>query len=432
MRHLKICARFLTGLTQKNPINELAYKNPRPRHQDNKTCVDYKADMLFDLKNRPEKRPEVEHLISLVFPKGSPLTSTQTRPSLRHEFALLLHPSNSENVLFIEVEKKIVATASYTIFEFQFGPQKPKLIVAGIGLVCTHPDFQKKGYGFQIQQEIEKRATEKQGAILSVLWSEQVQFYTKLNYLIAGTELQWVLDSKDIEVLKSRLVAELPDLNKSEIRIEKLKQFEEIQTLYTGFARGPFRPTERFSQYNQLLELPNTFAIKAIHQTTGKVKGYGIMGKGRDLRDTVHELIGLPGTLAPMLKYFLDHTESSFRVHQPHNSPLQNELSHWLGVGKKEGMSFFKVFSGEKLIEWMNASQLMPPGIGLVSPTANSFSLMNRHISFFDSSDFGHLLQLFFGPWEITELDGLSTEFKELAPKMPGPVPLYFWGMDSV
>jgi GNAT superfamily N-acetyltransferase len=385
--------------------------------------------MLYDLSDKPQQRPQIEELISRVFPKGSPLTE---RVSVADEFPLLLAKDNAKRILFIEKDNKVVATASYTLFDLVLSSKAPPLRMAGIGLVCTHPDYQKQGLGFQLQQEIEKRAFQNDGALMSILWSELVQFYSKLNYLIAGTELQWVLDKKDIQILKSRFDAELSKSEASDFRIEKLTQFEDVISLYSGFSRGPIRLSEKLPIYNRLLALPNTYAFKAIDNSNQKVKGYAIMGKGRDLRDTIHELIGLPGTLAPLIQKLLPFCENSLRVHQPYKTPFEPEISHWLGVPKKEGLGFFKVFSGPKLIEWINKNLVLPPGIGLVYTGDNKFSLMNRHISFFESNDFGHLLQIFFGPWEMSELEGLSNEFQILAPKMPGPIPLYFWGFDSV
>lgn len=381
---------------------------------------------LYSLAERPQKKSQLLQLIGDTFPKGSPVSRENF---IEDEFALIFAPENLARVLFIEHEStgKVVATAAYCPFEFSLLPKAPFLKAAGLGLFVTHPEFQRRGLGYTLEKNLEERAR-REGILIGVLWSELVQFYTKLGYMVAGSELQWQLDRSECELLGQRLRLE----GKSDLQIEPLKDFSSVEHLYKGFGRGPLRGESQKRSFQKLLSLSNTFAFCARDPQKNTLVGYALMGKGRDLRDTVHELVGYTSCVGPLLGECLKHIESSLRVHQPVGSPLVKELEHWLGTGSKQAMGFVKVLDGPKLSEWIMKSGYLPSGIGIV-PQANGFRLLNRHTVFFESQDFGHLCQLFFGPWDVSELEGLPETFSEAEKSsMPKPLPLYFWGFDSV
>lgn len=391
---------------------------------------------ILTLKEAPQYRSAVLKLIDSVFPKGSPV---QRSVRVDEEFALLLNPANAERNLFIIDESlpkhsfpswPVVASASYRPVEFHFRGRPIPLRCVGIGLVVTAPNCQRKGFGHLIQSEIERRALEKDHALFSVLWSDLVQFYLKLGYVAAGSEMQWQFDSNDLEKVVSTLNADRSSW--SQFEIMPLSNFKICEPLYTALGIGPKRD---FKEYEALLKLPDTFAYGAFQkkpgQKTSELKGYAIMGKARDLRDTLHEFVGNVKTFAPLFLKLKEHAVSGMRVCQPCESPYMAQLESYLGRGTKNAMCFFKVIDGPGLVEWLSLARYLGQGFG-ISQTNQGFQLLNRHITFFESQDYGHLLQLFFGPWKISELEDLPHDLKSRAAGLPGPLPLFFWGFDSV
>jgi GNAT superfamily N-acetyltransferase len=391
---------------------------------------------VFSLQEAPQYRSAFLRLIDAVFPKGSP---TQRAVRVDEEFALLLAPENASRNLFIIDESlpknsfpywPVVAAASFKPYEFHFKGRPIPMRCAGIGLVVTSPEHQRKGYGYIIQNEIEKRAHDQDGALFTVLWSDLVQFYSKLGYVAAGTEMQWQLDKQDLDLLKKRLNAELPTTGQFHIR--PLHNLSATKELYQNFGVGPAR---NFEDYSGLLDLPNTLSLGAyisdpqhIHP---KLVAYAHMGKARDLRDTLHEFVGNPKAFPFLLNALLPHTLSGLRVYHPAESALLPTMEHWIGPGTKNALSFFKVIDGPGLVAWLEAARYMPAGFGIAAGP-KGFQLLNRHITFFESTDYGHLLQLFFGPWKISEMEDLPSELKTHARILPTPLPVYFWGFDSV
>lgn len=378
--------------------------------------------VLVSLKQRPELRKETLDLIGRVFPKGSP-TSKNLRPDF--EFPLLLDPDHPEQtiVAYDEVQKRVIATASFRSFEFTaaHGKTFQPLRIAGIGLVVTHPDFQRQGLGHMVHQSVETHAR-KAGCHLSILWSELVTYYTGLGYMPAGTEYQWQLDQQDLTPLRRRL-----DQLSQAIKVRAISNFHDIEKIYQAKRIGPKRPHDA---YQRLLGLPNTYAYGARNQHDELI-AYAFMGKGRDLRDTIHEIQGDPLGVAPLLNAMLPHCESGLRVYHAPDSDLLPELENFLGRSSKNAMAFFKVIALADFVTWLNESQLLPSGIRVVL-TPKGFSLSSKVLTFFESNDPAHLIQLFFGPWTVNELEDLPTALQTNLSGLQRPISPYFWGFDSV
>ena len=384
---------------------------------------------ITTLKESPQHRNALIKLIEENFPKGSP---TEHAARVQDEFHLLLGQHNEDRVLMLVDEHlphgtlsthPIVACASYKIFDVKVKGSRKTLKCAGIGLVVTHKNYQRQGYGHRIQAEIEQRA-QKEGALLCILWSDLVSYYTGLGYLIAGTEMQWQLDVSDLNILKRRLEAEVH----SPYVVEPLKNYEPVKNI---FEESGFGPQRNFAEYEPLFELPNTYAFAAKNKPTQKIEGYAIMGKARDMRDTIHEIVGSPACVGTLLKEMVKFCASGLRVQIPTQSPLNTELEHWLGKGTKSALAFFKVLQGPQLAEWIQSAGILPAGIGITSHV-KGFTLLNRHIAFFESQDFGHLVQLFLGPWSVSELEDLPSGLLAHLGSSAEPIALYFFGFDSV
>ena len=383
-------------------------------------------DALYSLSEKPDCTAATLELIRRNFPNGS---NVKEPAPLEKEFPLLLDPAQRERVQILIHEKVVVSSASFRPFEVQTQASQRPLKCAGIGLVVTDDSARGKGYASRIQEVIEQQAI-LEGCAVGVLWSDLVQFYAKRGYIIAGTEMQWHLETESLEVLRKRLKLEnSPEHRSYEIR--PLTSLQGCDSLYEEMKCGPKRD---WKLYESFLSLPNTWAWGAWKD--GELKTYAFLGKARDLRDTVHELIGDPKAIAPLLSATLPHLEKLLRVHQPWGSPMQSELEHWLGKPEKTPLAFFKVLDVTRLCTWLNSSGCMPHGVQASADETRVFlsqrnSLTQKEEVFFESDDHGHLIQLFFGPWSLEEMTDLP---EILQKRMKGGhiPPLYLWGFDSV
>ena len=154
---------------------------------------------IFQLSRQPELWAPTLELIERVFPAGEAVVR---KTSLENEFALLLSPRNRSQSWVMTEGREVVAHVAYRLFEFQMDDFSEPLTVAGIGLVVTDAARQKTGLASALLAHVEKMAAA-EGALLSVLWTGQHDFFDKQGYLLAGTEEQWELAPAKLAALKS-------------------------------------------------------------------------------------------------------------------------------------------------------------------------------------------------------------------------------------
>jgi hypothetical protein len=364
--------------------------------------------MIFRLLDHADRAKELFALISTHFPQGESLS--QSIP-VEEEFFLLLEKSNWKNVYFKtqnnEVSGKIVSTASYKIFNFP----KLNLKIAGIGLVVTHPEFRKQRHSQSIQEKIELQAIS-EGATLAILWSDLEDFYKGQGYWPSGTEFQW--DARDID-----LQIPLPKA----WHVLRISHFERIQKLYNE----NWGPERDWSQYASFLNLPDTFGYECINDK-GECIAYCLLGKGRDLRNSIHEVGGsFEGILLCIQEASRRHILQ--RLMLAPDAELEHKLSLALELdSSRSALGYFKILSFDKVVGLL--SQHLPKNICL-KKTDSSFQIEIENKVAFESHDPVHLLQMFFGPWRPDEMEDLP-EHLRLALKDWALPQIYFWGMDSV
>lgn len=97
-----------------------------------------------------EDYPKVLALINEVF-----RLSRGHKPTMAKEFPLLLGPNNTDNMTLIEVEGQVVSDVNYwnTCVDLEGGSLK----VASIGGVCSHKDYEGRGYSSKILDAVEDK-----------------------------------------------------------------------------------------------------------------------------------------------------------------------------------------------------------------------------------------------------------------------------------
>ena len=188
-----------------------------------------------NLSHSPKQKEAVLKLMEDHFPHGADQVEAL---NFEEEFGTLLHSSNQRRVLFIEEDGQPVATTAWRPFEMKNGMR-----IACIGLVCTHKDHRKKGYSKQLLEEAEKMAI-KEKSVLTVLWSDLVDFYFKLGYALCGSEITWNLNAEDFQESD---YARVTELNPSQANMPA--------ALYARDPMGPVRPFEIFQSFFKCIKM---------------------------------------------------------------------------------------------------------------------------------------------------------------------------------
>jgi hypothetical protein len=376
-----------------------------------------------DLNRRPDLVNETLVLIEKHFPGGSPVSRNVL---ISEEFPLLLDSTNHHRVVIhVNEQDQVTSVAAWRPFEVRSRGTSLSLKVAGVGLVVTDPTFRGQGLSSLVQSEIEKRA-QAENMALSVLWSDLSDFYLKRGYQVSGSEIQWHLEAPALQLLRTRLRNETTASKNIEIR--PLNHFQDVLPLYQKCGMGPIRDP---ALYTRFLKLPETLAWSA--HLDGSTLGYLCMGKARDLRNTVHELVGDPRCVGPLLdmaaQNIREGTLHALRVQQPLGSPLRDELEHWLGPAELAPLAFFKILNFSLWAQWMKA--FLPAGQKIEGSAESPFTLSDAQGVFFESDDSSLFLSLLMGPEAPSQMAELHPLLREKLKTFRVPS-VYFWGFDSV
>jgi GNAT superfamily N-acetyltransferase len=376
------------------------------------------------LAEAPEKRDEVLELIGRCFPKGA----TVSRPlPADEEFALLLAPRNRERVLFgCAPDGRAVCAAAWAPFEFRLPGAVAPAKVAGLGLIVTDEGFRQQGYSRLLQQQIEARAIV-EGCLIAVLWSDLLSFYQRLGYTIGGREFEWQAEGEALARLGHRLNDEKVRAG-WELRPLEAAHLPAVLELYARQGLGPRREASSFAP---ALLWPNSWSWGAFRHGAAHPAAYAIMGKARDLRDTVHEICGDAGAVGALLGAASSRVEKALHLQAHPATPLKDEISHWLGEPVLRPLGFFKVIDPQAFATWIQIADYLPLGASLRAASDGSWSLLKQGRPAFTSADPAHLSQIFLGPYKPGEIEGLPFEATNLLKGLE-PLDVYFWGLDSV
>ena len=378
------------------------------------------------LLSSPESRDSLLSLLEENFPKGAEQTQAL---KFEKEFSALLNEDNLDRVLFVEEEGTLASTLTWKPYTLHDGTP-----AACIGLVVTHPEHRKKGLSRALILEAEKQA-KAYGAAIICLWSDLVDFYFNLGYTLAGSELSWDLSQS-------------PDIHKFEIssstnfRDAVNEDISTLQKIYSEQKVGPHRKTVDFER-----QLSQTHATSLMAESPqNNLIAYAFTGKGRDLRNVIHEIAGDHELFTDLLKKTYNDvkskdTSADVRLQFPFTHPKTTWLEHTLGAADQGAVCFAKVLDLGRIINSIN-NQLSLVGLKDLKVIMKTESLdIDKDIipwalekngeAIFLSPDPAHLLQIFMSPWPLENLEGLNAETLQALENW-APFPLYFWGMDSV
>ena len=217
---------------------------------------------------RAPKEAEYTNIISFL--------NTNLRPnaewSIASEYPTTFSPENSRNIRVICEEGQIVSHAVW----------KPLLIrtpqavykFAEIGSVVTAQDHRKQGHSHQILTSCIESA-KSEDCDFAILWTDLYDFYRKMGFELAGSELCAVIDQPLVD-LKNRKYQIKEGANVDPDAILKVFQKHTVSTV---------RNTKEMKQY---LQIPNS-RVYTSWRADGTLAAYAVEGKGADLQSYIHE-----------------------------------------------------------------------------------------------------------------------------------------------
>ncbi|UWD47457.1 GNAT family N-acetyltransferase [Clostridioides difficile] len=148
----------------------------------------------MEIKPRSAKIEEFERvtgLINYVF-----RISRNYKPTMVEEFPLLLNKDNIENMIIISEDEKVVSDVNYLIQDVSI--QGNKIKVAAIGGVCTHPDYEKRGYSSKILDKAEEKMFSDGVDILIISGTRSL--YSRRNCSVVKSFYKYTIKPENIEI----------------------------------------------------------------------------------------------------------------------------------------------------------------------------------------------------------------------------------------
>lgn len=334
--------------------------------------------------------------------------------SIDSEYPTALTPSNIHNIRIIKSDSQIVSHAVMKPLIIK----SPKIIykVGAIGSVVTDPDHRNQGHSSTLLKDC-LEAAKNQQCDFAILWTGLHDFYRKMGFELAGSEISLVIDKP--------LGAEATDLRFSE---DPRVSPEALFRLYSNHTVSTVRTLEEVRKY---MSIPQT-KIYTAWDKNGTLAAFAIEGKGADLTGYIHEWGGNVSRLMALFDYIYSLKKSSFTVIVPeHSAHLIHQLMQ-KGASMNQGfLGMIRIVNHEQFFNKIKRAFRNEGVQDIVLEKAKDHFLFGIGKDLFTLNDEADLVRLMFGPIDLQRLDILGERTRLQLSKI-FPLPFWIWGWDSV
>jgi hypothetical protein len=332
--------------------------------------------------------------------------------SLDKEYPTALSPSNLHNMQIITNDSKEVlshAVLRPTIIKTPLAAFQ----LAAIGSVITSEKARHQGFSKNIIQKCEELAL-KQGCEIAILWSSLHDFYRKLNFELAGTEVSFLLSQP----------LHTPDTSLKYFSGTQISP-EAVLRLFQQHTITSHRTVEDVKKF---LAIPKTNVYTA-WDSAHQLVAYAAEGKGADLANYIHEWGGSTQALTSLFSHICSVTKKEITVICPKTA--QNLIKTISSHGVKPFTGFLGMVKILDYDEVFSKIKKHARNLGLID-----FVLEKRnhfYIGFakdlLEVEDEKALARILFGP--IPQLPFEKPESMQRLEKIL-PIPFWVWGWDSI
>ena len=352
------------------------------------------------------------------FPSVVQFLDSNLRPtegwSITNEYPTAFNEANRGNIRIITERDQVIAHAVIRpmIIKAPAGLFK----IAGVGSVVTSSDHRNQGLSTKtIESCLE--AARKHGCDFAILWTNLYDFYRRMNFELAGTEMSALID-KDIKSTETSL--KILEGNKVAP--------EAIHRLYSAHTVTSLRTVE---EVRKCLQIPNSRVYTA-WDGAGQLKAYAIEGKGADLNGYIHEW---GGGVQAMLALF-DHIRK--KQNRPITVIIPGHSNNLLRALSEQKIALNEGFLG--MIKILNPDHLFAKikrharGLGVsdlvLERQGGKFYLGAGEEVFMTDSE-QDVVKLIFGPLKASQIHEFGKTAADAMEKV-FPLNLWVWGWDSI
>jgi len=339
----------------------------------------------------------------------------QSQWSVADEYPTTLTLQNLHNLRIIKNEKEILSHA--VVKPIIVKTRRGLFKVGCIGSVVTSEAHRNQGLSQSVINDCIKSLTE-QDCDFAILWSNLYDFYRKIGFELAGSEVSMLIDKPLLGAATSYKI-------ETTNRVDSQALFR----LYSQHSVSSIRTLEDFEKF---LKIPNCHLYTAWNKL-GKIEAYAVEGKGADLQGYIHEWGGTVDGIVTLLNHIRQIHDKTITLISPfHAQGLIRKLES-LGIRRVDGfLGLIKVTNEKSLFAKVIRNARAEWGI-------NNFILENREgfyhygigNNLFKTDQISDIVRLIFGPQKPSQLHDAGPEINNILDRIL-PFEMWIWGWDSV
>jgi GNAT superfamily N-acetyltransferase len=360
-------------------------------------------------------RPLFEHELGDLIRFLSDNLRPEQKWTIAEEYPLAIHDSNLNNVRVIKEKDDFLSAAvmKTLVIKSPVGVFK----IAAIGSVVTNPLHRNQGFSKQVLEDCIENAR-KHGCDFAILWTNLYDFYRKLGFELAGTEVSLTVPQN----FKCADIAGLRFVNSNKVDPEA------ILRLYSQHTTGSVRTADEIRKF---LGIPNMRVFTAWDEKNA-LQAYAVEGKGADLDGYIHEWGGGVSKLLPLIKFALAERKRPLTVISPSHS--QNLIRQLVAGGAQEHggvLGMIKILNTQNLLTKIK-KYIRALGIDdVVLEPRDGRIYMGYKQEIFSTDAESDLVRLLFGPLKASQLKAFDPATAATFEKI-FPLNMWIWGWDSV
>jgi GNAT superfamily N-acetyltransferase len=334
--------------------------------------------------------------------------------SIEEEYPLALNPANLHNIRIIEEDGKIVSHAVLKILLIKTPIAFFK--VAAIGSVVTLPEYRNKGYSSAVIKDCLDLAL-KQDADFAILWTDIFDFYRKLGFELAGSEIALIFNSP-LQLENSKL---------NFLNTKKIDP-QAILRLYNQHSIGSLRSVSDIKQY---LSIPNSRLFTAWDQKN-QLQAYAVEGRGADLSNYIHEWGGEVSSLLSLIGEIQKYQQGAITIITPGTAQNLIRKSKEYGALINNGyLGMIKIINYRNLFfKVKRFARYLGQEDFILDYNGTEF-LVGHSGHIFRTQQASDIVKLIFGPHKANDINSFDVETAQIL-NQTLPVPMWIWGWDSV
>jgi len=334
--------------------------------------------------------------------------------SIASEYPTALNIGNLHNIrIFKEnnsvvshaVVKPLVVKSPHVVFK-----------VGAIGSVITDESHRSQGLSTQIITDCIQLA-EKQNCDVAILWTNLFDFYRKMNFELAGSEISFIIDRPIGEAQPGvRFSAD------SKVAAEALLR------LYSQHSVASARTLEETKKF---LSIPET-KIYTAWDASNQLVAYAIEGKGADLGGYIHEWGGSVSHLLSLLTYIFKSTKTTKTLIVPrHSQNLVEKLKNQNLIMNDGFLGMIRILQFDQLAAKIKRGFRAEGHSDIILEKRNGVYWFGVGTEILTVSSEADMTRLLFGPIDYAALEMFSEAALQKLKKVL-PLPFWIWGWDSV